>query len=129
MIEKACCLTGHREIPPEDFAEIARRLEVTLIQLIEKGYLYFGTGGALGFDTLAAQTVLKLQTAYPYIKLILVLPCENQVEYWKQEDKLIYEAIKAKRTKWFILQKPISGDVCISETVILLTIAVVVSAI
>ena len=99
MIEKACCLTGHREIPPEDFPEITRRLEVTLIQLIEKGYLYFGTGGALGFDTLAAQTVLKLQTAYPYIKLILVLPCENQVEYWKQEDKLIYEAIKAKADK------------------------------
>lgn len=96
---KTCCFTGHRKIPPESFEEISRRLETTLIQLIEKGYMYFGTGGALGFDTLAAQTVLKLKTAYPYIKLILVLPCESQAEHWKKEDKMIYENIKAKADK------------------------------
>lgn len=96
---KTVCFTGHRKIPPEDFKEISRRLETTLIQLIEKGYMYFGTGGALGFDTLAAQTVLKLKTAYPHIRLILVLPCENQAEHWKKEDKIIYEDIKARADK------------------------------
>ena len=63
--DKTACFTGHRKIPPEDFEEISRRLEKTLIPLIEKGYMYFGAGGALGFDTLAAQTVLKLKTVYP----------------------------------------------------------------
>lgn len=92
---KTCCFTGHRKIPPENFEEISRRLEKTIIQLIEKGYMYFAAGGALGFDTLAALTVLKLKTAYPYIKLIIVLPCENQTEHWKKEDKTIYEDIKA----------------------------------
>lgn len=99
VIEKTCCFTGHRKIPPEDFEEIARRLEDTLIQLIEKGYIYFGAGGALGFDTLAAQTVLKLKTVYPHIRLILVLPCENQAEHWKEEDKIIYEDMKSKADK------------------------------
>lgn len=97
--DKTVCFTGHRKIPPENFEEISRRLETTLIQLIEKGYQYFGAGGALGFDTLAAQTVLKLKTVYPYIKLILVLPCEGQAEYWKKEDTIIYEDMKAKADK------------------------------
>lgn len=99
MKEKTCCLTGHRKILPENFEEISRRLEKMLIQLIEKGYMYFGAGGALGFDTLAAQTVLKLKTVYPYIELILVLPCESQAKRWKKEDKMTYEDIKAKADK------------------------------
>lgn len=99
MKENTCCFTGHRKIPPENFEEISQRLENMLIQLIEKGYMYFGAGGALGFDTLASQTVLKLKTVYPYIKLILVLPCESQADYWKKEDKIIYEDIKAKADK------------------------------
>lgn len=97
--KKTCCFTGHRKIPPGDFEEISRRLETTLIQLIEKGCIYFGAGGALGFDTLAAHTVLKLKTVYPYIKLILVLPCENQAAHWEKEEKLIYEAMKARGDK------------------------------
>lgn len=96
---KTCCFTGHRKIPTEDFEEVSRRLETMLIQLIEKGYKYFGAGGALGFDTLAAKTVLKLKTVYPYIKLILVLPCEGQAEHWKIEDKIIYEDMKARADK------------------------------
>lgn len=97
--DKTVCFTGHRKIPPENFEEISRRLENILIQLVEKGYIYFGAGGALGFDTIAAQTVLKLKTVYPYIKLILVLPCKNQAERWKKEDKIIYEDMKVKADK------------------------------
>lgn len=78
---KTCCFTGHRKIPPENFDEISRRLENMIIQLIENGYVCFCAGGALGFDMLAAQTVIKLKMMYPYIKLILILPCKNQAEY------------------------------------------------
>ena len=68
------CFTGHRKIPPEQADALARQLRSTLIRLVEEGYIYFGAGGALGFDTLAAQTVLALRAEYPQIKLILVLP-------------------------------------------------------
>ena len=37
--------------------------------------------GALGFDTIAAQAVLSVKETYPEVKLILVLPCENQTKY------------------------------------------------
>lgn len=99
MKEKTVCFTGHREIPSQEFDELSRRLERILIQLIEDGNMYFGTGGALGFDTLAAQTVLKLKMVYPCIKLILVLPCQNQAEFWKQEDRTVYENIIANSDK------------------------------
>ena len=78
---------------------LARRLKAILIDLIENGYQYFGAGGALGFDTLAAQTVLNLKTDYPQIKLILVLPCLSQADGWSSRDKDVYEKIKSSADK------------------------------
>lgn len=74
MESRTACFTGHRELPTDDLPEISKRLEDTLVKLIEQGYRYFGAGGALGFDTLAAQVVLRLRERYPQIRLILVLP-------------------------------------------------------
>lgn len=54
MRSKTVCFTGHRELPADDLLEISKHLEDTLATLIEQGYRYFGAGGALGFDTLAA---------------------------------------------------------------------------
>lgn len=78
MKEKTCCFTGHRKIPSEQYNRIAERLKAEIIGLIRQGVIYFGVGGALGFDTMAAQAVLALKESYPQIKLILVLPCKTQ---------------------------------------------------
>ena len=91
---KTCCLTGHRTLPPAQVAQIAARLEVALQQLIGQGYRYFGVGGARGFDTLAAQCILRLRASYPAIRLILVLPCRDQTRGWPLRDKLTYHSIK-----------------------------------
>lgn len=99
MRDKTVCFTGHRKIPPEKLKDVSQRLRVTLIQLIEKGYLYFGVGGALGFDILAEQTVLDLKRQYPQIKLILVLPCLSQTKGWSNENVRIYERIKKQADK------------------------------
>lgn len=97
--ERTVCFTGHRKIPPQRMDILARRLRTIIIDLIENGYQYFGAGGALGFDTLAAQTVLDLKANYPHIKLILVLPCLSQADSWSSHDKEIYEYIKAAADK------------------------------
>lgn len=99
MIEKTCCFTGHRNIPPEQFSILSKRLEDALIFFIGQGYRYFGAGGALGFDTLAAQTVLNLRQRYPKIKLILVLPCKDQTLHWSPQEVAEYERIKAAADK------------------------------
>lgn len=104
-IEKTCCFTGHRNIPANEYEKIQITLEETIISLIEKGVCYFGAGGALGFDTMAALTILKLKEKYMHIKLILVLPCENQTYKWQQKDIEIYNDIKSKCDKYVYTSK------------------------
>lgn len=99
MREKTCCFTGHRDIPAEQRREVFRKTEIAVESLIKRGYLYFGAGGALGFDTIAALVVLKLKKRYPDIKLILVLPCRTQTNGWRDEDVALYEDIKRRADK------------------------------
>lgn len=100
MREKTCCFTGHRELPTGwERWTLTKKLEKTIVDQIKKGVLFFGAGGALGFDTLAAQTVLKLKKRYPDIKLILVLPCVTQTRGWPTKDVKEYERIKDKADK------------------------------
>lgn len=95
MKRQTCCFTGHRKIPLNQLEQLTQRLKDAVIACIQEGYLYFGAGGALGFDTLAAQTVLNLKQQYPDIKLILVLPCKDQADRWNSQDIKEYERIKA----------------------------------
>ncbi|MCX4372959.1 MAG: SLOG family protein [Dysosmobacter sp.] len=99
MREKTCCFTGHRKLPFWGRRKVAAKLEKTIINLIDRGIRFFGAGGALGFDTLAAQTVLRLKKKYSDIKLILVLPCLTQARGWPTEDVEEYERIKAQADK------------------------------
>ena len=59
MREQVCCFTGHRRIPQNELKGIEERLEATITKLYSRGVVYYGAGGALGFDTLAAETVLR----------------------------------------------------------------------
>lgn len=99
MKSKTCCFTGHRSLPKKRMNEIAVKLEKTIVSLIHSGYLYFGAGGALGFDTVCAQTVLRLRPKYPQIKLILVLPCVPQADRWSPADRAIYQEIMNQADK------------------------------
>ena len=94
--EKTCCFTGHRVIAPAHREAVARRLERQIRQLIQDGICDFIAGGARGFDTLAAETVLGLRQGFPHIRLILALPCRDQTRGWSQGEKLQYERIAAR---------------------------------
>lgn len=110
MKEKTCCLTGHRSISLRQIETIMQRLKPELVSLIESGIQYFGVGGAQGFDTIAALTVLELKEEYPHIRLILVLPCRSQAERWSDESKVLYEEIKQKCDKLVCLFEHYSKD-------------------
>lgn len=103
--EHTCCFTGHRSIPLNQYSKIHNILEKVVIRLIDSGVCYFGTGGALGFDTMAALTILNLKEKYPNIKLILVLPCKNQTYNWSIKDKQLYDFIKSKCDKYVYTSK------------------------
>ena len=93
------CFTGHRKIPSNEISTVKKKLNETISSSIEKGYRYFGAGGAVGFDTIAAQVVLELKEKYPNVKLILVLPCPNQTRGWNEADVVEYEKIKNEADK------------------------------
>ena len=69
------------------------------MSLIDKGVLFYGAGGALGFDTIAAESVLELKEKYPQIKLILVLPCKDQTSGWYDSDVKKYNEILSRADK------------------------------
>ena len=99
MRERTCCFTGHRELPVRGRKELTTKLEETIIGLIDRGIRFYGAGGARGWDTLAAQTVLRLKGRFPHIKLILVFPCRTQTRGWPAADVQEYERIKALADK------------------------------
>ena len=105
QIERTACFTGHRKIPLLHRPHIKKLLNENIEKLVEQGVVYYGAGGALGFDTMAAQAVLKAKKKHPQVKLILVLPCPTQADHWPDRDKEIYEEIKEQADK----------VVCVSE--------------
>ena len=96
MKEKTCCFTGHRELPEEQLPQLRNALFKVIVRLASQGVTRFACGGALGFDTLAAQMVLVVKEAFPQIELLLVLPCKTQDKYWPKEDQEIYREILAR---------------------------------
>ncbi|MBO5883112.1 MAG: DUF1273 family protein [Clostridia bacterium] len=90
---KTCCFTGHRNIDKERLCELEELLEASIEKFIMAGITVYRAGGALGFDTSAAQKVLKLRKTYPEISLELILPCKDQTRGWSAKDKQIYEEI------------------------------------
>ena len=92
---KRCCFTGHRTVPAEKYIRTMQRLRQNVLKLYTEGYRVFNTGGALGFDTMAAQAVLKLKENFPDVKLHLYLPHKQQAEKWAPQDRAVYEYIKS----------------------------------
>ena len=76
------CFSGHR-VFQDPTADIEKKLDKAVRDCISKGAECFITGGALGFDTLAARTVIRLREEFPHIKLILALPCPPQAQTLK----------------------------------------------
>lgn len=92
--ETVCCFSGHRIIERSKIIPLSESLENTILKLISEGITHFVAGGALGFDTLCAKTVLYLKEKHPEISLTLVLPCRDQAKYWSDSQKALYENIK-----------------------------------
>lgn len=99
MIDKTCCFTGHRQLPSYKKPYIRGYIEQAVHKLADRGVLFFGCGGARGFDTLAAQAVINVRKTRPEIKLILVLPCRDQADGWPEPDMRVYESIKKSADK------------------------------
>lgn len=84
---RICAFTGHRSLDV-DFSKSALKKQVK--EMIKKGVDTFLCGMAVGFDLLAAETVLALKKKYPSVKLIACIPCYGQERFFSEEDKKRY---------------------------------------
>ena len=96
MRPATCCFTGHRIIPAAVLPGLKEELEQAVREMGDRGGSRFLCGGARGFDTLAAQTVLQLKREYPTLELFLVLPCRDQARGWSSEEAIQYEAVRRR---------------------------------
>lgn len=101
MREKTCCFTGHRTIPQEHIDAVVARTEIKVRELIvTEDVRYFGVGGAIGYDTLAAEILFRLRaTSFPHIKIILVYPFEGFTSRWSDKQKAAYARLLPKYDK------------------------------
>lgn len=88
-----CSFTGHRDIPERDIPVLEGLLERAVEYFYKNGVRRFCLGGAVGFDTLAAKTVLRLKLKCPDVSLILILPCQDQDGSWDERDRDMYSYI------------------------------------
>lgn len=78
-------------MPVQEQKRLRRRLVDTVEALYAEGYRTFCAGGALGFDRMAADTVVALKQRYPDLRLLLMVPCRDQASRWGAADREIYE--------------------------------------
>ncbi len=90
---KACFFTGHRAIDSNN-KQLISYLREEILDKINSGITVFIAGGALGFDTLAAEQVIDIREDYTKIRLCLYLPCTDQDADWCEADCARFEKIK-----------------------------------
>ena len=96
-----CCFTGHRDIPKEKEKEIAVQTAREVYRLVtEQDVRFFGVGGAVGYDTLAAKVLFRIrEKAFPHIKIILVYPFDGFTSRWTPQQQGEFAALLPKYNK------------------------------
>ena len=73
------------------------------------------SGGALGFDHIAASMVITKKQQGEKAKLIFALPCHNQDETWTERQKQLYRLLLSEADEIRYLSNentPESMDIC-----------------
>ena len=102
---KSLAFTGHRIVPVEKQDEIRARLVEAVSVASKSGITCFFSGMAMGFDLMAAETVLSLKGRYPDIRLIAVIPFRRQSCRWPSMEKERYQNIISRADRVIVLSE------------------------
>lgn len=100
---KTIAFTGHRNITANNLLPLKEELTHVLIEQYNNGYRTFITGGAMGFDLLAAETVLHLQETFTDIQLLITVPYAGHHLYFTDNEIERYADVAEKATSNIIL--------------------------
>jgi len=102
--------TGHRSLPVNT-AKLITETEKAVISLIERGVKFFGAGGAVGYDYLSSELIIKLRdTKHPHIRLIQVLPFKGMESLWNHEQQQAFHVINNMADKVVYLAEKYTGN-------------------
>ena len=90
MKETTCCFTGHRRLPVAKIEHIVKRLDAEIDNLVHQGVTDFISGGAVGFDQIAASMIIAKRQMGIKVRLIFALPCRDQDKDWSPEHQRLY---------------------------------------
>lgn len=112
LIDKnhTCCFTGHRRLPKGKLENIIIRLNREIDNLISQGVTTFISGGALGFDQIAASLIIAKKEMGFDIKLIFALPCKNQDRSWNSKQKKLYRSMLLEADEIIYVSEHYSSD-------------------
>ena len=96
--EVTCCFTGHR---PEKLpwgsnesdprcVQLKERLQAAVEQAYADGFRHFICGMARGADFYFAEAVLRLREERQDVTLEAAIPCEEQAQRWREEERERY---------------------------------------
>lgn len=102
--EKTCCFTGHRpeKLPwgvREDdprCVELKQELRRAAEQAYQDGFRHFISGMARGCDQYFVEIVLEMRSKYGDVTLEAAIPCEEQADRWKEEERKRYLELVAQ---------------------------------
>ena len=90
-IETTCCFTGHRKLPASKVEKIVIGLDREIERLIAEGVTHYISGGALGFDQIAASLIIAKRQMGKPVHLTLALPCKDQDALWSDKQRELYQ--------------------------------------
>ena len=99
------CFTGHRMIRQSALPQVRERLAEEVLLAYSSGYRTFLCGGARGFDTLAAQEVLRFRKTRLDVRIVLVIPCADQSSRWPANEQKIWQDIREQADDVYVLSE------------------------
>ena len=93
MDNLTCSFSGHRQIYISHQRILPKILSETIDSLIDSGVKNFQSGGAVGFDLLAARLVMEKKASGIDCKLSMILPCREQAARWPYSARCEYNNI------------------------------------
>lgn len=114
-METACCFTGYR---PQKFSfklnrndpqyiQFENQLLSVIFSMPQRGCYTFYSGAAMGFDLIAAELVLLLKKSLKEknVRLVCVIPFENQAKNWPHQWQRRYEKVLNEADRVVMISK------------------------
>ena len=84
---RVCCFSGHRDLPKGEAERLTEKARTLILLLIQEGVTEFRVGGAVGFDMIMAELLLRLRDEEKQeIRIISVIPFPSWRAKWSSEE-------------------------------------------